>query len=46
MLRMMPISLIRSFTDIIMMLKIETPATTMEIPPMAVTNVVTVLNVE
>ena len=45
MLRMIPISFIRSFTDIIMMLKIETPATSIEIPPIAVTKVVTVLNV-
>jgi hypothetical protein len=39
-LRIIPISLIRSVTDIIMILNIETPATIMEIPPIAVTNVV------
>ena len=44
-LRMIPISLIRSLTDIIMILKIETPATIIEIPPIAVTNVVIVPNV-
>ncbi len=45
-LRMMPISLMRSVTDIIMILKIETPATIMEIPPIAVTNVVIAPNAE
>ena len=44
-LRMIPISLIRSLTDIIMMLKMETPATSIEIPPIAVTKVVIVPNV-
>src|SRR5665647_135804 len=45
-LRMIPISLMRSVTDIIMILKIETPATIMEIPPIADTNVVTAPNAE